>query len=117
MKAASSRRLPYSTAWILPSSLVVALFGAGCASTPEKGPVTVEQIIQMSRNGTDAPIILAKMQEAGTVYRLSGSRLAMLKSEGVPDPVLDYMLQTYLRAERQRQVDNCVMGPPYFVLE
>jgi hypothetical protein len=117
MKAASTRRLSFSSSCILPSSLVVALFSAGCASTPERGPVTVEQIIEMSRNGTDPPIILAKMQEAGTVYRLSGSRLAMLRGQGVPDPVLDYMLQTYLRAERQRQVDNCVMGPPYFVLE
>lgn len=117
MKTASSRRLSVSASCILASSLAVALFSAGCATTPEKGPLTVEQIVEMSRDGTDSPIILAKMQEAGTVYRLSGSRLAMLKSQGVPDPVLDYMLQTYLRAERQRQVDNCVMGPPYFVLE
>jgi len=117
VKAAAKPPPSCSASWILPSGLVVALFVAGCASTPAKGPVTVEQIIEMSRNGTDPPIIVAKMQDAGTVYRLSGSQLAMLRSEGVPDPVLDYMQQTYLRAERQRQLDECVRGAPYFFLE
>ena len=117
MTATSNRRLSRSASWILPSGFVFALFIAGCASTPAKGPVTVQQIVEMSRSGTDPPVIVAKMQEAGTVYRLSGSQLATLKSEGVPDPVLDYMLETYLRAERQRQLDRCAMGPPYFFLE
>ena len=77
--------------------------------------MTVERVIAMSKSGTDASSIIAKMQEAGTVYRLSGSQLAVLKAEGVPDPVLDYMLRTYLRAERERQVlEGCILGPPYF---
>lgn len=117
MKIALRHRFRCGVFSLLPAGIVVLLLSTGCANVLERGPVTVEQIIEMSRNGTDTPIILAKIQEAGTVYRLSGSRLAMLRSEGVPDPVLDYMLQTYLRAERQRQVDNCAMGPPYFVLD
>jgi len=97
--------------------LSFVLFGAGCTTVPTRAPVTVEQVIAMSKNGTDAPSIIAKMQDAGTVYRLSGSQLAALKADGVPDPVLDYMLQTYLRAERERQVlEGCILGPPYFLV-
>jgi hypothetical protein len=110
-------------------SIFILLFGVigfvlipGCASTPAtKAPVTIEQVIEMSRNGTDAPTIIAKMQQTGTVYRLPGSSVAMLKGEGVPAPVLDYMLQTRWRAERE-QADECfkwiwcMVGPPYFVV-
>jgi hypothetical protein len=100
-----------------------AVLIAGCASTPAtKAPVTIGQVIEMSRNGTDAPSIIAKMRETGTVYRLPGSSVAMLEGEGVPAPVLDYMLQTRSQAERA-QADECfkwiwcVMGPPYFVVK
>jgi hypothetical protein len=100
---------------MLLSAMSWVLFSAGCTTLPTQAPVTVEQVIAMSKNGTDAPSIIAKMQEAGIVYRLSGSKLAALKTDGVPDPVLDYMLQTYLRAERERQVlEGCILGPPYF---
>ena len=71
----------------------------------------------MSGQGVDASSMIAKMREAGTVYRLSGSKLAALRTEGVPDPVLDYMLQTYLRVERERQLQECTLGPPYFPVD
>ena len=93
------------------------LLCGGCASTPATAPVSVEQIVQMSKDGNDGPSIVAKMRQAGTIYRLSGSKLAALKLDGVPDQVLDYMLQTYLRAERERQVEECALGPPYFPVE
>lgn len=71
----------------------------------------------MSGQGVDASSMISKMREAGTVYRLSGSKLAALRAEGVPDPVLDYMLQTYLRVERERQLQECTLGPPYFPVD
>jgi hypothetical protein len=40
------------------------LFGAGCATVPIRAPVTVEQVMAMSKNDTDAPRMIAKMQEA-----------------------------------------------------
>ncbi len=33
-----------------------------------------------------------------TIYQLSASRLAYIKSEGVPDQVIDYTQKTYLDA-------------------
>jgi len=122
LKTGSTRRLLHHSIFVLLSGVSAAILIAGCASTPTtKAPVTIEQVIEMSRNGADAPSIIAKMQQTGTVYRLPGSSVAMLKGEGVPAPVVDYMLQTRWRAERE-QADECfkwiwcIVGPPYFVV-
>ena len=96
-------------------TVACAVLVASCATTPT--PVTVNEVVAMSREGTDAAVIIARMRESRSVYRLPGSAFGELKNEGVPGPVLDYMLQTYLRAERERQVEDCSLGPPYFVIE
>lgn len=83
-------------------ALVLVALLAGCASRPAREPVTVDQIVQMSRDGVIASDIIAKMETADTVYRLSGSQLAHLKEQGVPDQVLDYMQDTYVDYERSR---------------
>jgi len=92
-----------------------ALLVASCATTPT--PIRVSEVVAMSKEGTDPAVIIARMRETRSVYRLSGSAFGDLKDEGVPGPVLDYMLQTYLKAERERQVEDCSLGPPYFVIE
>jgi hypothetical protein len=96
-------------------AIACALLVASCATTPN--PVAVSEVVAMSKEGTDASVIIARMRETRSVYRLPGSAFGDLKNEGVPAPVLDYMLQTYLRAERERQVEDCSLGPPYFVIE
>ena len=74
--------------------MILTVVAAACATTPAPPSVTTEQILQMSRAGVPAADIVQKMRDAGTVYRLSGSQLAQLKSQGVPDDVLDYMQET-----------------------
>jgi len=116
------RLLPHPT-WVLLIRLGGAVLIASCASTPptSRAPISVEQVVAMSRDGAAASVIIRKMQETGTVYRLPGSSVAMLRSEGVPEPVLDYMLSTRWRAERE-QADECfkwiwcVRGPPYVLV-
>jgi hypothetical protein len=107
--------LSVRTLWVLLVFLGAAL-NAGCASTPRKPPVTVDQVVEMSRAGTAPADVVHRMREAGTVYRLSGSELARLKESGVPDEVLDYMQGTYLDYARSRAlIDyNSYWGPPYF---
>jgi len=113
----NDKRFSWKAARLMFCGMGLMVFVAACTNVPARAPVSVEQVIAMSRNGTDAAIIIARMQDAGGVYRLSGSHLAALKADGVPDPVLDYMQQTYLRAERERQiVDGCLLGPPYLPL-
>jgi hypothetical protein len=83
-------------------SIVLAAVLLGCASVESRPPVTTEQVIQLSKQGVPPADIIQKMRDSGTVYRLSGSQLGRLKSEGVDDEVLDYMQDTYLAAARMR---------------
>jgi len=109
------------SAWTL-LALAVAVLACGCATrTAANAPLSVGQVVEMSRNGVPASAIIGKMKETRTVYLLPGSSVAMLRSEGVPEPVLDYMRSTRSRAERE-QADECfkwvwcIRGPPYMVV-
>ena len=81
------------------------LLVAGCASLPQakREPVTVTQIIDMSKAGTPAPQIIEKIRDSGTVYRLKASEFADLRQQGVSAEVIDYMQDTYLHAVREDQ--------------
>jgi hypothetical protein len=100
----------------------------GCAtlgveqSTP---PVTVSEVIQMSKQGVPADTILDNMRESQTVYRPTASQLAQLRDQGVANQVIDYMQQTYLNAVRYDQslenwdywslgTDGFWYGGPYY---
>ena len=103
-------------------ALGAAVLACSCATRPAaNGPLSVGQVVEMSRNGAPASAIIGRMKETRTVYLLPGSSVAMLRSEGVPEPVLDYMLSTRSRAERE-QADECfkwvwcIRGPPYMVV-
>ena len=71
----------------------------------------------MSNSGTKPDVIIARMRESHTVIPLTGSQFASLKQQGVDDSVLDYMQQVYLHSERERQIKNCELGPPYMIIE
>ena len=121
MTSASNRYCLRRSILALLFAVAAVFLSSGCASTSKtETPMTMDQVVKMSRNGADAPAIIAKMQETGTVFRLSATSVAMLESEGVPAPVLDYMWQTRWLAERA-QADECfrwiwcIMGPPYFI--
>lgn len=87
-------------------ALSFALLG-GCASVQSRPPVTIERVLEMTRQGTPPNDIIEEMRAAGTVYRLSGSQLAKLREQGVADEVLDYMQDTYLEeAERRARLSS-----------
>jgi hypothetical protein len=87
------------------ATLVAILSVSGCCTVCKKRPepVTVGQMIQMSKEGVPGQEIIRKMQASGTVYRLEASQLAKLREQGVPDNVIDYMQQTYIQAVRAHQ--------------
>ena len=88
-----------------------------CATMERKKtkPVTVAEVVKMSQDKVPAGVMIDKMRQSGTVYRLKASELAKLKEEGVPDAVINYMQQTYLNAVRRNQAledwDYWTMGP------
>jgi hypothetical protein len=89
----------------------ITLLG-GCATLgfKEPEPVTVGEVIQMSKEGVPAQTIVQKMRDSGDVYRLTATRLVEVHDLGVADPVLDYMQHTYIEAERRQQsLDDCLL--------
>lgn len=95
---------------VLKLSIILCLiFYTGCAALsgdpvgPPPDPVTVKEIVEMTEAGLPPQIIIDKIQESHTVYRLQASQLVQLKEMGVSDEVINYMQQTYIDAVRQNQ--------------
>ncbi len=79
---------------------------SGCATLgldQTQPPVSVSEILQMSKENLPAEIIVSKMRDSATVYRLNAAQLAQLHDQGVADPVINYMQETYLGAVRREQ--------------
>jgi hypothetical protein len=80
---------------------VVLLLG-GCMTLKNAlhgpDPVSVAEVVDMSRAGVPSTEIIGEMQRSGTVYRLNAAQLADLRQQGVSDDVIDYMQKTYLQA-------------------
>ena len=91
----------YATASI--AAAFLASWCSGCATwrRPPPQPVTVPEIVEMSKAGVPAGDIIAKIQASGTIYRLKASQLSQLEKDGVPAAVIDHMQQTYLDAVRR----------------
>ena len=85
------------------SGPVTLLSGCATFGFKQPEPVTVGQIIQMSKEGVPVDTIIKKMRDSDTVYRLTAAQLAELHDMGVADQVLNYMQQTYMEAERRQQ--------------
>lgn len=69
-------------------------------------PVTVSDILQMTKDSVPPAEIIQKMKESNTVYNLTAEQLAQLSKEGVAPQVLNYMEETHLQAVKQNQQLN-----------
>ncbi len=70
-------------------------------------PVTVADIVKMSKEKVSPDKIIKKIRKSQTVYKLKADQLAKLSKEGVSDPVLNYMEKTHLDAVKHNQsLDN-----------
>ena len=88
----------------LTAAIATLLLLAGCASmnTPERQPVTLEQIVALAREGKDAVSIIQDIKDSRTTYDVMASQYAKLSRDGVPDQVLDFMqFGQLMSAERQ----------------
>ncbi len=76
-------------------------FLAACATTPPVPPVSLDQVVSLSKANTPPDEIVRKMKEANTVYLVSASELIKLNKEGVDPKVLDYMQSTAVDQARR----------------
>ena len=79
--------------------LCIALLG-GCAGVQRRPPPTLEQVVEMSQAGKPAEEIIRELQDTRAVYPLTGSQIARLHDQGVPDTVLDYLQTAYAESIR-----------------
>ena len=92
-------------------TLLVAAFLVGCATThhPRPVPLTQSDIISMVKAGMTEEDIIRRIDDSRTVFRLSSDDVIRLRNEGVPDRIVNYMLDTYTRAavaeQRRRDAD------------
>ena len=113
-------RLMQTDAARLALLLLVPMVTTACATTQKREPVTLEQVIQMSKAGTPPADIINKLKESRSVFMLSGSQFARLHEDGVDDSVLDYLQNIYVasvdmdaRLRYQSMYWGYGWGPPY----
>ena len=87
------------------ASLLLLSACAALNPEPERAPISLEEIVTMSKSGKDAPAIIGEIQASRTRYDVTASQYAKLSRDGVPDAVLDYMQQGQIRliAEQGRR--------------
>ena len=78
-------------------ALVLLVVFCGCARwyTP-RHPLPIAEVVDSSKSGTSPSLTIKRIRESGTTYSLRGSDFAKLKADGVPDPVLDYLQQSFV---------------------
>ena len=97
--------------WGLLAGLLILVL-AGCAGMDRRPPPSLEQVVDMSRAGTPPEEIIRELQETRAVYPLTGSQIARLHEQGVPDTVLDYMQNVYM--DRIRRESRMSYDSPFW---
>lgn len=83
------------------AALLCLALAAGCSGLQRRPPPTLDQVVQMSREGVPAERIIRELQETRAVYPLTGSQIVRLHDAGVPDSVLDYLQNAYADSIRR----------------
>ncbi|BCX89669.1 hypothetical protein MIN45_P2042 [Methylomarinovum tepidoasis] len=82
---------------------IMVLLLAACTGTVQETPppLTIPQIIALSRQGESASEIIARIRASHTLYRLLPNQIERLRREGVPEAVIDYIQRQYRQAVRR----------------
>ena len=84
--------------------LVAALTLSGCSLMGRRyseHPVTVREVVLLSKHGVRPDQIIDKMRRAGTIYKLNDAQYAAMRQQGVTPAVISYMERSYAEALRE----------------
>src|SRR5262249_55548359 len=59
-------------------------------------PLPISEVVTLSESGTPPEQVIQRIKSSRTTFALRGSDFAKLKVVGVPDPVLDYMQESFV---------------------
>jgi len=81
----------------LSTFLVFLLVLSGCATVDSsRKPMPITEVVKLSKSGAESPVVIQRIRDSRTTYALRGSDFSKLKANGVPDPVLDYLQQSFV---------------------
>lgn len=66
-------------------------------------PVTFEEVIRLTQDKVPPDIIIKKIRDSNTVFRLNSDEVAELRRQGVDSKVVDFMMNTYTEQIRRDQ--------------
>jgi hypothetical protein len=86
---------------LLTFAAAISISGCATLAEPERVPLSLEQIVELAKQGKDAPTIIGEIKQTRAAYDVSAAQYAKLSRDGVPDAVLDFMQAGQLKmAER-----------------
>jgi hypothetical protein len=87
---------------------------SGCATLPlaaEENPFTLETIVSLAKAGKDSPTIIAEIKKSRSAFDIQASQYIKLAKDGVPEPVLDFMLGEQMKmAQREGRREGRMDG-------
>lgn len=82
---------------------------------PEVKPVTLPDIVQMSKDKVSSKNIINEIKKSHTAYTLKASEYAKLQQQGVADSVVNYMLKTHIDLiEHNQQMQDSYYWSPWY---
>jgi len=78
------------------AAALLLLPALGFAASGPRHPLPIAEVVSQSRSGAPPEQMIQRIQDSATTYALRGSDFAKLKAAGVPDPVLDYLQQSFV---------------------
>src|SRR5262245_14085959 len=89
------------------ASLVLGLSGLGWAGQLEDQQAEIQDILRLVEQGVSGEIIITHIQARGFVFDLTTDEILDLRERGVPDAVIEAMLQTAVDDDpSQRDPEN-----------
>jgi len=83
--------------------------------SPEVEPVTLPDIVQMSKDKVSSRNIINEIQKSHTAYTLKATEYSKLQQQGVADSVVNYMLNTHINLIRHKQqMQNSYYWSPWY---
>ena len=64
------------------------------AQTPQNLPAGVQDVVKLTKAGLSEKIILSKVTQDGVSYNLTTDQIIYLKNQGVPESVIDALVQS-----------------------